>query len=772
VHPIAEYSLLPWIPFLPLLGAAFNLLLGRSVSKRLVALVACGTVGVSCAFALYAVAGPLYHNFDLARRNDEAVTPLVSNVYTWIASGNFVIPFKLFLDPLNGVMIVTVTFVGFLIHVYSIGYMGHDPRFSTYFGYLNLFTGAMLILVLASNLVVMFIGWEGVGLCSYLLIGFWFDKEKNANAGRKAFVVNRIGDFCFLIGIFILWSVLSSRGVTSMDLFSTCPGGPETCTGLTSSSGLAALRETPLHGWGMPTAFWVGLFLFGGAIGKSAQIPLYVWLPDAMAGPTPVSALIHAATMVTAGVYMVARMAFMYHLAPGALAVVAGVGAATALFAAIIGFAQTDIKRVLAYSTVSQLGFMFVGVGVGAYSAGIFHLFTHAFFKAGLFLAAGSVMHAMGDRTDIMKMGGLRRLTPITHAVFLVYCLAIAGIFPFSGFFSKDDILLAAFTAVHGWPLWYGKLLWLVLTVAALGTAFYMWRLYFLVFWGESRADEETKHHIHESPRVMTGPLVVLAVGAALLGLIGLPGKASFIAQWVHQTNPTAMPEEAHPAGLIVGLMLVALVLALIGIGAAYRLYRDGPEGAAPVVARIRGLYRATANAFYVDQFYDLVFVRGMRAVWNGIYQFVDRILIDGILVGIWSAVTSLAGRVALVWQNGDVQRYLGVMVLGAAAIYFFTSTTCVRGPDFDTIVEPDGTVRVTADFRGGVARDVSSQHTSWDFDGDRQPDATGETASFTYATPGKHEITMTVKDVWDDTKVVRHTVQVKSVTRREGGSR
>src|SRR5262249_29845475 len=446
------------------------------------------------------------------------------------------------------------------------------------------------ILVLGDSLPVLFIGWEGVGLCSYLLIGFWYTEEKNATAGRKAFIVNRIGDFAFLLGMFLLFS-----GTNVLNIQDLATAGTR-------------LREVPHGGMGMSLAFWSALLLFGGAIGKSAQIPLYVWLPDAMAGPTPVSALIHAATMVTAGVYMVARMSFLYVLAPQAMMVVAGIGAATALFAAIIGFAQTDIKRVLAYSTVSQLGFMFVGVGVGAFSAGIFHLFTHAFFKAGLFLAAGSVMHAMGDKTDIMEMGGLKEKTPITHGVFLVYCLAIAGIPVFSGFFSKDDILLGAYAAeLDGWPEWYGKVLWGVLSAAALGTAFYMFRLYFLVFGGKSRADAVTQAHIHESPPAMTIPLVVLAVGATLLGFLGLPKFIghSFVEQWLSLPESKGAAEASN--GLVGALMGGATALALVGIVAAWAVYRDGPERAARITEAIAPLKRLVQNKFYVDEIYDFL---------------------------------------------------------------------------------------------------------------------------------------------------------------------
>ncbi len=489
------------IPLLPFLGAAILMLFGRKWSRDNVVALAAGVIAGSCivAFDAYFFALP-----------QAGAGGLRDTVGTWISAGPLKIDLSFRLDGLSGLLCLIITFIGFLIHIYSSGYMEHDPDYPRFFAYLNLFCGSMLVLVLGDSLPVMFIGWEGVGLCSYLLIGFWYKETPNADAGKKAFITNRIGDFGFLIGMFLIYQYGGSLNFPQITAIAT-DSGP---------------LMHPL--WGSTVAFWAALFLFVGATGKSAQIPLYVWLPDAMAGPTPVSALIHAATMVTAGVYMVARTHAVYLLAPGAMAIVTAIGALTALFAAIIGFAQNDFKKVLAYSTVSQLGFMFVGVGTGNFEGGIFHLFTHAFFKAGLFLCAGSVMHAMSGSGDITTMGGLRKKLPWTHGVFVVCWLAICGVV-FSGFFSKDSIIAGAMsleTLGHdGESLaWVAHAAGIVLSLAALGTAFYMSRLYFLVFSGQSRASHEVQHHIHESPWSMVGPLVVLAIGAALGGLIGLPG--------------------------------------------------------------------------------------------------------------------------------------------------------------------------------------------------------------------------------------------------------
>lgn len=530
------------IPLLPLLGAAISLIFGRRMRRQSVHLVAVGAVVAACVVALVAIFGHLLGDVSLlSLRSDwikftEPGAPrLVNTAYTWIAAGDVKITAGFMLDPLSAVMVLVVTFVGSLIHIYSCGYMGQDPDYARYFGYLNLFTGSMLILVLADNLVLTFVGWEGVGLCSYLLIGFWYEKSANATAGKKAFVVNRIGDFGFLLGMLLLWATVGTLNYAELQALADSP---------------AALLDKRWHfffeGYDFATgqarylitlnpAEIIGICLFVGAAGKSAQLPLYIWLPDAMAGPTPVSALIHAATMVTAGVYMVARLNYIYLLSPPVMLIIALVGAATALFAASIAFAQNDIKKVLAYSTVSQLGFMFAAVGVGAFGAGIFHLATHAFFKACLFMCAGAVIHALHEEQDIREMGGLRKKLPVVHWTFLVSCVAIAGIPFFSGFFSKDMIILGSAVntigKVNGDVVTWNAaamavityIIYGLLTVASLFTAFYMFRLYALTFLGENRTDAKVIATLHTPSNSMRWPLIILAGGATVLGVFGLP---------------------------------------------------------------------------------------------------------------------------------------------------------------------------------------------------------------------------------------------------------
>ncbi|MDI7266439.1 MAG: NADH-quinone oxidoreductase subunit L [Myxococcota bacterium] len=584
-------------------------------------------------------------------------------------------------DRLSAVMTLVVTGVGSLIHIYSIGYMGHDPGYRRYFAYLNLFVFSMLVLVLADNMVLMFVGWEGVGLCSYLLIGFWFDKEANAAAGKKAFVVNRIGDLGFILGILLLVGWL---GAVDWN-------GLREAVAVADPDVLSA--GTVL---GTSVAFLACMFLLLGAAGKSAQIPLFVWLPDAMAGPTPVSALIHAATMVTAGVYMIARLDFLFLLSPTAMAVVATVGAATALFAATIGFAQTDIKRVLAYSTISQLGYMFLAVGVGAFSAGIFHLFTHAFFKACLFLCAGSVIHAMADRQDIREMGGLRRVMPVTHWTFLVATLAIAGCPPLSGFFSKDEILWTAFsgTAIlrsglvpDFWPV----VLWLAGLAAAGCTAFYMFRVYFLVFWGDSRAPEEVRSALHaperrsaaswlfnepHTPVSMRLVLIVLGACSAAAGLIGMPHVfhvPNLFQKWL---APSVAAFAGGGAALEEWfLMGVSVLVAVLGAWTAWTFYREYPSRQAQaVVGAAPRLYRLVLDKYRIDEAYGWSIVRPARSIAFACYEIVDRVLIDTILVTGSAYAASAAGAMFRRFQSGVIHRYAAVMAIGLAGAVLFVA--------------------------------------------------------------------------------------------------
>jgi NADH-quinone oxidoreductase subunit L len=522
-------------------------------------------------------------------------------------------------------MLFVVTFVGFWIHVYSVGYMSHEEGYQRYFVYLNLFMGAMLLLVLGNNYLVTFVGWEGVGLCSYLLIGFYYDQEFPPYAGRKAFIVNRIGDFAFLLGLFALVSRFGTLDYTS--IFSRAAS---------DAHGLALTGEP--YVLGLSFASFVALCLFVGAMGKSAQIPLYVWLPDAMAGPTPVSALIHAATMVTAGVYMVVRSNVFYQLAPGVAGLVAVVGAVTALFAATIGLAQTDIKKVLAYSTVSQLGYMFLAAGVGAYGVAIFHLGTHAFFKALLFLGSGSVIHAMSGEQDMTKMGGLKKALPVTYVTMLIGTLAIAGVPGLAGFFSKDQILAAAWGS--------NKILWVVGLATAGLTAFYMFRLMFMTFTGAFRGTEKQRHHLHESPKVMTVPLMVLAVGSVVAGYIGLPKLGEFDWNFFgHYLEPVIAPVEiaghgGHHASVVVEMVLMALSVAVAGFGiwCAWRIF-GAPRGQARALTggeswakRFPIAHNLLFNKYYVDEIYDASVVKGTWAVARGLFKF-DAGFIDGVLV-------------------------------------------------------------------------------------------------------------------------------------------
>jgi len=630
-------SLLWLVPALPLLGALVNGIGAGKLPRKLASVIGVGSVGLAFAIAL-ACFGDLLSLSPEQRRATQSL-------YTWIQTGDFRADVRLMLDPLSAVMMLVVTGVGFLIHVYSMGYMGHEKAYGRYFAYLNLFTFSMLTLVLADNFLLMFLGWEAVGLCSYLLIGFWYERPAAAEAGKKAFVVNRIGDWGFLLGIFLIFVTFGS--VDFGTVFAQAP--LRLAVGSALASGIA-------------------LLLFLGATGKSAQIPLYVWLPDAMEGPTPVSALIHAATMVTAGVYMVARCHVFYLLSPLALQTVAVVGIMTVLLAATIAVTQTDIKRVLAYSTISQLGYMFVGCGVGAFTSGIFHLMTHAFFKALLFLGAGSVIHALSGEQDLWKMGGLRRYLPKTHLTFLIGTLAIAGVIPFAGFFSKDEILFQAW--LRGGPL-----LWCAGILGAFLTAFYMFRLYFLTFHGSPRFSEEVKHHIHESPDSMTIPLMILAVLSTVGGFLQIPlvQGGEILDRFLEPVFADALalvpPAHAgHTPMAEVWLMAISLAVALVGILVAYRFYVTSPETPRRLAERVRGLYRLVFNKYWVDEAYDATVVqpiyRGSVRLWEDF----DAAVIDGAVNGVGKQIERGSALLRSA-QVGYVQVYALVLTLGAVVV-------------------------------------------------------------------------------------------------------
>jgi NADH-quinone oxidoreductase subunit L len=619
------------IPFFPAIGVLVLSLFGRKLSKKVISYVACSTVGLSFIFSLFSFINLL----KISPKN----YPLIKNLFTWLKSGDVQVNLSFQFDPLVAVMVLVVSGVGFLIHVYSVGYMWEDRGYARYFTYLNLFTFSMLVLVMASNLVVMFIGWEGVGLCSYLLIGFWFERDRAANAGKKAFIVTRIGDFGFLLGILFMFFHVGSVEFQAIE---------ETIRGGEITRGIATL---------------IGLLLFMGAIGKSAQIPLYVWLPDAMEGPTPVSALIHAATMVTAGVYMVTRMNTLYSFSGVALEVVGTVGAVTALYAATMALVQNDIKRVLAYSTISQIGYMFMGCGVGAYTAGMFHLTTHAFFKSLLFLAAGSVMHALSGELDMRKMGGLKKYLPLTYPTFLIGAIAIAGIPPFSGFFSKDEILLSAF-------LNRKYFIWALGVTGAVLTAFYIFRLIYMTFHGEERVEEKVKRHLHESPRVMTVPLVILAFLSVVGGFIGLPkvlGGRNWFGRFLEP-----VVEEIHTAHISVemeyGLMLLSVVVAFVGIFVAYLFYLQKPELSKRTAERFPQLYKILYNKYYVDEAYDLVFVQPTIKGSEKIYKNFDLKVIDG-AVNKSAFLTDSGGKILSYLHTGLIKDYGLIILFGSVLL-------------------------------------------------------------------------------------------------------
>ena len=661
------------LPVLPLAGAAINGFFGRRSSKKAITAVALGFCGL--AFALAVV---------IAARFSSASAPYYFDLAHWLRSGSFQVDFSFYLDQLSLVMLLVVTGVGFLIHIYSVGYMWDDDGYYRFMSYLNLFMFFMLTLVLAKNYLVMFIGWEGVGLASYLLIGFWFTKDSAAAAGKKAFIVNRIGDFGFLIALFLMIKHFGSLDFTQV---------------------FAAVQTLPAEtaGAGLLTA--IGLLLMVGAAGKSAQIPLYVWLPDAMEGPTPVSALIHAATMVTAGVYMVARSSVIFEHAPMAMMVVAIIGTLTALFAATIGIAQTDIKKVLAYSTVSQLGYMFMACGVGAFSAGIFHLMTHAFFKGLLFLAAGSVIHGVGGEQDMRKMGGLRVYMPWTFLTMTIATLAIAGIPPLAGFFSKDEILWMAYSSPNG-----SWVYWLIGVVTAFITSFYMFRLWFMTFFGDyrgaseshaqehghgSRAGAPAPHGLehghgfpHESPGVMLGPLVVLAILSFVGGWVGIhhhfedflspvfhgAGKVSTVL--VTGEDAAKIFETERLEWLFTGISVAA---GLLGLFLAWQLYVKRPQLPKRIANSLGGLYEAVSHKYYIDELYAVLFVKPLvdgstTILWHG----VDQGVIDAAVNDSARAARHVSDEVRHM-QSGNLRSYAGWVAAGGAVVIAYMVWMGVR---------------------------------------------------------------------------------------------
>ncbi len=624
------------IPILPLLGAAFNGLVGKKAGKRAVTVVAVGSVVASfivAVMAFFAMKAAPGHRLDL--------------VYgTWMATGSLSVPFGLTIDPLSGTMMLVVAGIGALIHLYSVGYMAEEEGYARYFAYLNLFVFFMLTLVLGSSLPLLFVGWEGVGLCSYLLIGFYFETDYAPAAGLKAFLFNRVGDLGMAVGMMALFAMFGT---------------------LTVGDILRQAGHMPVEvGFGMLT--FATLMLFVGATGKSAQLPLYLWLPDAMAGPTPVSALIHAATMVTSGIYLICRLAPVFSLTPHTMTTIAWVGGLTALFAATIGLVQRDIKKVLAYSTVSQLGYMFLGLGSAGFAAGFFHVFTHAWFKALLFLGAGSVIHAMHHEQDLFRMGGLKDKLPVTFWTMLIATLCIMGIPGFSGFFSKDEILYLAFMK--------SPALWAVGLVAACCTAFYMARLMALAFWGEPR-DSHALEHAHESPWTMTAPLAALAVGSVLAGFWGIPkvlGGTFAIEHWLEPAL-TYGRAEAETGGVPEGpalLLMGVSVVAAAGFGLfGWFLYKEGTEKSERLAAKFPGVHTLLLNKYFVDELVEGYLLRPTRWFGNVLWKLFDVIIIDGIGVNLPGALTRVAGDFMALLQTGRVRNYVLSMGLGALALLY-----------------------------------------------------------------------------------------------------
>lgn len=624
------------IPLFPLLGFLINGLGRNMLSKTVIGFIGCFSV-----LASFAVSIGIFLEL-----NSSETKSFIIPIFDWISAGVVKIPFSFLIDPLSALMLLIVTGIGFLIHVYSTGYMNHDAGFGKFFSYLNLFIFFMLLLVLGSNYVVMFIGWEGVGLCSYLLIGFWFSNAAYASAAKKAFIMNRIGDLGFLIAVFLIFTTFNS--VEFANVF------PQATNMVSGDS----------------TLILITALLFVGAIGKSAQIPLFTWLPDAMAGPTPVSALIHAATMVTAGIYMIARSNILFTLAPETLGVVSIIGLATLLMAAAIAVSQTDIKKVLAYSTVSQLGYMFLGLGVGAYTGVFFHVITHAFFKALLFLGAGSVIHAMSNEQDMRNMGGLRKKLPITFLTMMIGTIAISGIPPFSGFFSKDEILAHVYD--------HNKVFWVIAVIGAMFTSFYMFRMMYLTFNGSFRGTTDQEHHLHESPASMTIPLIVLAVLSALGGLIGIPAVLGG-GHWLENfLAPVFEVSKSKTSALILDhtteyvLMALSVTAALLSMLYAYVRYVR--QGHIPADDRTdRGLLaRLSYNKFYIDEVYNSLITRPLDTLSGFFYKTVDKAGIDGIVNGFGKGAVEASKSFRLL-QTGMVGFYIFMMVAGILALLFFS---------------------------------------------------------------------------------------------------
>ena len=617
-----EYYIL--ILLFPLAGFLFNILIGRFLSTKWVSCIGTFSIFGSLIVSIFAILEVFQGK------------TIEYNVYTWILSDDLKISFGYLIDQLTAVMLFVVCFVGWLIHIYSVGYMHGDPGYSRYFAYLNLFIFSMLLLVMGNNLVMLYFGWEAVGLCSYFLIGFWYEKKSASDAGKKAFIVNRVGDFGFALGIFLLFISVYSLNYT--DVFQKIP----------EIQG----KTLNLLGWHVDLITLITLLLFCGAVGKSAQIPLYVWLPDAMEGPTPVSALIHAATMVTAGVFMVSRLSPLYNLSEVALAVVAITGTVTAFYSATIGLVQRDIKRIIAYSTISQIGYMFAACGVVAYGAGVFHLYTHAFFKALLFLGAGSVMHAMAGQLDIYKMGGLKKKMPITYITFLIAALTISGIPGLSGFFSKDEILWYAFASAKP----YGKFVWILLTITAALTAFYTFRIVFVAFHGKFRGTEEEFKHVHEAPSIMTIPLIVLAFGSILVGYFSIP---HFLDPLLGEPKLVAPDEQKKM------VMAFSIIAGLLGIAIAWYMYLAKPTIPEKLTNTFKGVYKILWNKYYVDELYSFLFVK--PTLWIS-YKFIERFtdirIIEGIVNGVPALIYKI-GRLIRPVQTGQIQHYAIFMILG-----------------------------------------------------------------------------------------------------------